>query len=150
MVFHHKLVYSLGTSTRSAEEFIRLLNRYEIGLVVDVRRFPVSRFEHFNQSELVGILAGRGIEYLYLGDRLGGYRKGGYVAFASTEEFSKGMEALEAAVSGNVAAVVCAEKLPWRCHRRFIAAELGRRGWDVIHIIDEERVWIPREGSPTT
>lgn len=134
---HRKLIYSLGTSTRSGDEFLRLLNRYGIELVVDVRRFPVSRLEHFNQRELAGLLAGKGISYLYLGDKLGGYRKGGYLAFTGTEEFIKGLEALEAIVLGRVAAIVCAERLPWRCHRRFIAAELGKRGWEVTHIIDE-------------
>lgn len=147
MSSHCKLVYSLGTSTRSRDEFIRLLNRYGIELVVDVRRFPVSRLEHFNRQELVKLLTGSGIDYLYLGDELGGYRRGGYLAFMGTEKFTEGVEMLEAAVWGRVAAIMCAERLPWRCHRRFIAAELGRRGWSVTHIIDEERVWIAGEGS---
>lgn len=141
MVSHRKVVYSLGTSTRTQDEFIWLLNRYRIELVVDVRRFPVSRFEHFNQQVLSGLLAAKGMEYLYLGDRLGGHRKGGYLAFCGTEEFSSGIAALEVAASTRVGAIVCAERLPWRCHRRFIAAELGRRGWKVVHIIDEGRVW---------
>ncbi len=140
---YQRSVYSLGTSTRSGDEFIQLLKHYGVELVVDVRRFPVSRFEHFNRPELARLLTEKGIEYLYLGDRLGGYRRGGYSAFISSEEFSKGMQALEVAVSEKVGAIVCAEKLPWRCHRRFIAAELGKRGWEVKHIIDEHRVWSP-------
>lgn len=140
-----KIVYSLGTSTRSGNEFIRLLSRYGIELVVDVRRFPCSRFGHFNQQELANLLAEKGIGYLYLGDKLGGYRKGGYTAFVSTEEFNRGVEALETAVSERVGVIICAEKLPWRCHRRLIASELRKRGWEVRHIIDEERLWIPED-----
>ncbi len=144
MCSHCKLIYSLGTSVRSQDEFVRLLNRYGIELVVDVRRFPISRLEHFNQQELFGLLVGQGINYLYLGDKLGGYREGGYLAFTGTEDFAEGVKTLEAAASGRVAAIMCAERLPWRCHRRFITAELERRGWEVRHIIDEKRVWLPK------
>jgi len=137
----HKVVYSLGTSTRSSDEFLLLLDHYGIGLVIDVRRFPVSRFEHFNQKELTRLLHGAGIEYLYLGDKLGGYRKGGYQAFVSTPEFDSGMKKLQSAISKKTGAIVCAEKFPWRCHRRFIATELTVRGWEVKHIIEEGRLW---------
>lgn len=141
MESHQKLVYSLGTSTRSGEEFVRLLYCYGIGLIVDVRRFPTSRFEHFKQSELEKLLGEVGIEYLYFGDSLGGYRQGGYVLFTMTAEFAHGIEVLERLISRKLSAIVCAERLPWRCHRRFIAVELKRRGWEVKHIIDEGRLW---------
>ncbi len=146
---YHRPVYSLGTSIRSGDEFVRLLRCYGVELVVDVRRFPVSRFEHFNQQELARLLAEKGIGYLYLGDKLGGYRRGGYPAFVNSEEFNKGMEMLEIAASEKVSAIVCAERLPWRCHRRFIAAELEKKGWEVKHIINENRVWSPKGYSAT-
>lgn len=141
MESYQKLVYSLGTSTRSREEFVRLLCCYRIELVVDVRRFPTSRFEHFKQQELEKLLSEIGIEYLYFGDRLGGYRRGGYVLFTTTAEFALGMGVLEELASRKLSAVMCAERLPWRCHRRFITSELKRRGWEVKHIIDEGRLW---------
>lgn len=104
---HQKLVYSLGTSTRSREEFVRSLCRYNIGLVVDVRRFPTSRLEHFKQPELEKLLGEVGIEYLYFGDNLGGYRQGGYVLFTTTAEFAHWIGVLERLISGKLSAIVC-------------------------------------------
>lgn len=138
-----RLVYSLGTSTRSAEDFLKLLKDYQIELVIDVRRFPTSRFQHFQQSHLVSQLREAGIKYLYLGDKLGGYRSGGYRAFLNTEDFAQGIQELETQLHGAKAVILCAERLPWRCHRRFITAELERRSWQVKHIINEKRVWGP-------
>ena len=111
--------------------------------VADVRRFPTSRFEHFRQQNLERLLTDSGIAYIYLGDELGGYRRGGYQHFTATPEFGMGIERLERAAIEQKVAIVCAERLPWRCHRRFIAGELERRDWQVIHIIDQRQDWIP-------
>lgn len=64
---------------------------------------------------------------MYLGDELGGYRKGGYEAYLLTKEFLEGLKKLE--------------RLPWRCHRRFIGNALKNSGWKVIHIIEKDRRW---------
>lgn len=138
------LVYTLGTSNRSQEEFVALLRQIGAEAVVDVRRFPTSRFEHFRQEELAKWLQQEGIGYHHLGAELGGYRKGGYLGFAAGEEFSQGLEALERIAKVRRIAIVCAERLPWRCHRRLIGAELEARGWHVVHVIDEKRAWSPR------
>ena len=121
-----------------------MLKHLGVEMVVDVRRFPTSRFEYFRREELARSLPERGIDYLYLGKELGGYRKGGYRSFLVSEEFKRGLERLEKLASQGKIAVICAERLPWRCHRRFIGLELERRGWRVIHVIDEKRSWIPR------
>ena len=139
------LIYSLGTSTRSQEEFTGLLQTHEIKVVIDVRRFPTSRLEHFSQQTLAQSLAEAQIDYLYLGDKLGGYRSGGYQAFTNTTEFKQGITAIEKTASRKKGALLCAERLPWRCHRRFIATELEKRGWQIVHIIDEKRTWIPQK-----
>lgn len=142
-----KLAFSLGTSNRSREEFFQLLKDNQIELVVDVRRFPTSRFEHFCQSQLISLLDKARINYLYLGDKLGGYRPGGYRAFLNTIDFEQGLRSLEEELMKKTGVILCAERLPWRCHRRFIAAKLEGRGWQVRHILDEKRVWQPRESS---
>lgn len=134
-------IYTLGTSTRSREEFVDLLKLYKIKLVVDVRRFPTSRWEHFKKKNFQFFLEKEDIGYLYLGGELGGYRRGGYQEHLQTDLFRQGIERLEKVASCLPTAVVCAEKLPWRCHRRFIGEELRKRGWQVIHIIDKKRVW---------
>ncbi len=140
-------VYSLGTSTRSKAEFARLLQRHGIEVIIDVRRFPTSRIQHFNQQALVRLLADAHIEYLHMGENLGGYRNGGYQAFTATSEFRQGIDIVERAALKRRIAILCAERLPWRCHRRFITAELEKRGWHVEHIIDEEQTWLPSEPS---
>lgn len=139
-------VYTLGTSTRSFDEFAALLSSHGIQVVADVRRFPSSRFEHFCQPNLARSLAEMGIEYIYMGGELGGYRKGGYRGFTATAEFQEAVAELERVARERETAVVCAERFPWHCHRRFIALELEGRGWQVIHIIDGGKVWRPGQG----
>ena len=140
------LVYTLGTSTRTWEEFVALLKYLGVEVVVDVRRFPTSRFEYFQKEELARLLPKEGIAYSHLGERLGGYRRGGYQAFLAREEFRRGLEEVEEIARERKTAIVCAERLPWRCHRRFIGMELERQGWQVIHVIDERRSWKSKEG----
>ena len=139
-----RLVYTLGTSTRSFDEFVALLKRFGVGVVIDVRRFPSSRFPYFSREELAGSLPQQGINYYHLGEKLGGYRRGGYEAFSATEEFKQGLVELTEIACQRTAAIICAERLPWRCHRRFIGAELSRQGWQVVHVIDEKRIWSPQ------
>lgn len=144
---HNSSIYSLGTSTRSKTEFTGLLQSHGIEAVIDVRRFPTSRIEHFRQQKLAQLLAEVQIDYLYLGDKLGGYRSGGYQAFTTTAEFEQGIKIVERTASQKRSAILCAERLPWRCHRRFITSELEKKGWQIKHIIDEKRTWLPRKQS---
>ncbi len=137
------LIYTLGSSTRTKEEFLQLLQHFGIRKVVDVRRFPTSRFQHFQQESLAKFLQEARIAYLHLGKELGGYRSGGYRSHLTSSSFREGLERLEREARAGPTAILCAERLPWKCHRRFIGAELAKRGWRVIHIIDENRTWEP-------
>ena len=132
----NRLVCTLGTSTRSPQEFIDLLSSHGVEVVVDVRKFPSSRFEHFHREKLASLLSKSGIDYVYMGEELGGYRRGGYQSFTATPEFQDGLTKLQEIARKRGAAIVCAERFPWRCHRRFIALELEKQGWQVNHIID--------------
>jgi len=138
-----KGIYTIGSSTRGSDEFIKLLEYYGIQTLVDVRRFPTSKLEQFKRENLAHILSEVGIGYVYLGEELGGYRSGGYEAHTLSQQFREGIESLEGIATGAKTVVMCSERLPWKCHRRFIGRELQRRGWEVIHIIDEKRRWIP-------
>lgn len=140
-------IYSLGTSTRSKAAFTGLLQSHGIEMVIDVRRFPSSRIEHFKQQPLVRLLAEAQIDYLYLGEELGGYRSGGYRAFTATSQFEQGIDIVERMAAQKRSAILCAERLPWRCHRRFITSELQKRGWQITHIIGEKRTWVPSRPS---
>lgn len=92
------------------------------------------------------MLLSNGFRYVYLGKKLGGYRRGGFEAYMRTTEFASGIDALEVIGQDAKAAFMCCERFPWKCHRRFIAAELEHRGWQVIHIIDKDQTW-QSEGS---
>lgn len=138
-----KRIYSLGTSTRSLDEFISLLRAHGVEAVVDVRSFPTSRFDHFRRDTFEKGLRENGFSYFYLGSELGGYRRGGYERYRDTFSYREGMSKLGGIGDAYVVAFVCAERLPWRCHRRWIGDSLMREGWEVIHIIDGERTWSP-------
>jgi uncharacterized protein (DUF488 family) len=142
-----KKVFTLGTDRRSEEDFVEILLSYGIDIIVDVRRFPTSKMTAFTQAHLIKLLKMEGLRYSFLGAELGGFRKGGYGAFAQTDEFRGGIDSIEEILLKNTGAILCAERFPWKCHRRWIARELGRRGWQVIHIIDKGKVWIPKTGG---
>jgi len=140
----HKKIYTLGTGLRSLEDFAETINCYNIEAVIDVRSFPSSKLDYFKQSNLASFLKKEGIEYSYMGKELGGYRKGGYENYIHTNEFKEGLNAIEAIASAKMSAVICAERFPWKCHRRFIAQALHKRGWKIEHIIEKGRTWTLR------
>jgi uncharacterized protein (DUF488 family) len=143
-------VYTLGHSTRSAEELLALLRAHGIGGVADVRRFPASRrHPQFARESLAETLAGAGVRYDWL-PALGGrraprpdsphvaWREPGFRAYADhmeTEEFRAGLETLLGLAAARPTAVLCAEAMPWRCHRQLIADALVVRGVTVLHVL---------------
>jgi len=139
-----KKIFTLGTDRRSEEDFVEILHAYDIKAVIDVRRFPRSRIQIFKKENLEPLLKREGIEYHFLGLELGGFRKGGYIAHTITDDFRKGVDLLESIAERKISVIVCAERFPWKCHRKWIARELQKRGWDVEHIIDKGKTWSPK------
>jgi len=133
------------------EEFLELLLSYSINCVADVRRFPKSKFPHFSKEELQMRLKSEGIEYFWL-EGLGGYRRRifeespnkairsegfrNYADYMLTEKFKAAVEELIKIALEKRTAIMCAEKLYWKCHRKFISDYLVFRGFKVIHILD--------------
>ncbi|MBI4495739.1 MAG: DUF488 domain-containing protein [Deltaproteobacteria bacterium] len=140
-MFPERIIFTIGTSNRSLEDFMKLLRSYGLEIVVDVRSFPTSKSPHFKREALAESLGEGGLGYSYMGRELGGYREGGYEAHTQTDEYLRGLELLERLASRCRCAVLCAERLPWRCHRRFIGRSLKERSWKVVHIIEEGRIW---------
>lgn len=141
-------IYTVGSSTRTLSDFLATLAAFGVHTVADVRRFPLSsRYPHFSREALARSLGGAGAAYAWLGDDLGGYRSGGYGAHRETASFARGLSRLEALAAARPTAILCAERLPWRCHRRFIASAFRRRGWEVVHILEPGRTWAPAEGQ---
>jgi uncharacterized protein (DUF488 family) len=144
-----KPIFTVGHSTHSAEEFAALLQAHRIELLVDVRTVPRSRHNpQFNRDTLPETLRRAGIGYLHLGE-LGGLRKAradstntgwrnlsfrGYADHMETAEFEKGLARLIDEAETRRAAVMCAEAVPWRCHRSLIADALVARGAEVFEL----------------
>ncbi len=139
----------MGTSNRSLEEFLEILRHWSMGQVVDVRRFPTSsRYPWFHKESLARALVEAGVIYVPMGEELGGYRKGGYQAFTQTEVFREAISRLESLALQAPTALLCAERLPWRCHRLIISKILEAKGWQVTHILDKGRTWYPSPQQP--
>lgn len=142
-------VFTIGHSTRTLDQLVTLLHAFSIAILADVRTIPRSRHNpQFNTDVLSDALAGRGVRYVHLA-RLGGLRHRrkdspntawrnasfqGFADYMMTDDFASGLEELRAlAVYGRVA-LMCAEAVPWRCHRSLIADALTARGALVEHI----------------
>ena len=148
-------LWTIGHSTRSAEEFNQILAAHEIEALIDVRSFPGSRrYPQFNKQQLASALSENGIAYFHLLE-LGGRRQTrkdsnntawknqsfrGYADHMETAEFQLGIERLMEIAGVNRAAIMCAEALWWRCHRSLISDYLKARGVEVIHIMDTNHV----------
>lgn len=146
-------VWTVGHSTRSQVAFLTLLTSFHIELVADVRRFPSSRrHPQFDGAVLRAALAIDDIEYCWL-PALGGRRRPsrrspksawrneafrGYSEHLASEEFAHGLFELLLPANGLRTAILCAELLWWRCHRRLIADVLVSLGMKVVHILDGE------------
>jgi uncharacterized protein (DUF488 family) len=139
-----KKIYTLGTDRRTEEDFIEILLAYNIQTLIDVRRFPKGKIPIFRRENLEALLSQEGLEYYFLGTELGGFRKGGYIAYTLTDDFRKGIDLLESLAVKKKSVIICAERFPWKCHRKWIARELRKRGWEIEHIIDKGKVWIPK------
>ncbi len=151
-------IYTIGHSTRFIEEFIDILKYYKIECVVDVRRFPKSsKYPHYNRENLESTLEKEGIRYIWLGEYLGGMRKaskykdkpwGGYLEHMETETFKKGLELLMEEARGSTVAIMCAEKLYFKCHRLMISNKLVKMGFEVIHIVEKNRTYVHKYHPP--
>lgn len=144
-------IHTIGHSTRAIEVFIELLKAHDIQLVVDVRRWPASkRHPQFNSAALGASLNENGIDYHWRGD-LGGFRKvsvnspntawqvGAFRAYADfmlTAEFGTIIGEMETLAREHRIAIMCAEAVPWRCHRQLLADAFLVRGWQVRHIME--------------
>lgn len=147
-------VYTIGHSTQSGEAFVERLRGAGIGVLADVRTFPGSRrYPHFNQEALVERLPEAGIEYAWL-KALGGRRRStlgdaspnvglrhpsfrNYADHMLTPEFRGGIAALLEHARRARTAIMCAEAVYWRCHRRLVSDYLLAGGASVLHIMPD-------------
>jgi uncharacterized protein (DUF488 family) len=149
-------IFTIGHSTHGSEEFLKLLRSQGIEAVADVRRYPSSRrLPHFNAGSLAEALPREGIDYVELGEALGGRRKPrpdttntgwrvagfrGYADHMESAEFRSALAELEGLARERRTAFMCAEGPWWRCHRQLIADALLARGWEVHHLMPDGRL----------
>ncbi|MEJ8757227.1 DUF488 domain-containing protein [Pontibacter sp. H259] len=145
-------IWTVGHSTRSEEEFIAVLQSFEIEVLADVRRYPGSRkYPQFNVEALQIYLPEVGITYMPFLE-LGGRRKPkpdstntiwksesfrGYADYAETIEFKEAVTRLKEIAFVKRTAYMCSEAVWWRCHRAIISDVLKAGGWKVMHILTE-------------
>ncbi len=130
----NRIIYTIGYSGREISKLLDLLKFLKIKVLVDVRRFPKSKYRGYNREELENILPKNGIDYIYLGDLLGGFRREGYEKFMNSEDFKIGVKKLAKIAEEKRTVIMCRERNPRWCHRRFISKALEQMGFQVIHI----------------
>ncbi|WP_235276946.1 DUF488 domain-containing protein [Methylacidiphilum kamchatkense] len=146
------IIKSIGHGTKSLEELISMLKEANVEALIDVRSIPRSRHNpQFNKETITEALAKEGILYVHLPEA-GGLRhpkkdspnKGwqnesfrGFADYMATENFSTALDQIIELGKEKNAALMCAETLPWRCHRSLIADALMLRGVEVFHILSK-------------
>ncbi|MBX3325263.1 MAG: DUF488 domain-containing protein [Nitrospira sp.] len=148
------ILWTIGHSTRPFVEFISLLTTHDVQHLIDVRTVPRSRHNpQFNTETLSQSLKTEGLRYTHM-PQLGGLRKAkkdsinagwknasfrGYADYMQSEAFWKALDELTVGSRELRTAIMCAEAVPWRCHRSLIADALVTRGWEVRHIMSETK-----------
>jgi uncharacterized protein (DUF488 family) len=146
-------IYTIGHSTRSIDEFIELLRKYGVTQLVDIRSVPGSRHNpQYSQETFKKSLESRGVTYTYM-KKLGGWRRGpsdeenagwrnksfrSYADYMQTDDFAEGINELIDSSKNAPTAIMCAEAVPWRCHRSLVGDALVVRGIEVRDIMSEK------------
>jgi uncharacterized protein (DUF488 family) len=147
-------IYTVGHSTRTLDELVALLRAFDISVLADIRTISRSRHNpQFNGDALRSTLRSRRLRYVHLPE-LGGLRRArkdspntawrnasfwGFADYMLTEEFETGLAKLHALIAEGRVALMCAEAVPWRCHRSLVADALTARGAHVEHITSAKR-----------
>jgi uncharacterized protein (DUF488 family) len=165
-------IFAIGHSTRPIEEFLELLQAHGVKRLVDVRTVPHSRHNpQFNREDLARALHNRRLHYRHM-PSLGGLRQPrrdsgntawrnasfrGYADYMQTPEFVQALDELIDLAKQEPTAIMCAEAVPWRCHRSLIADALLVRGITVLEIVSVTRAtpltlhpWAQVEGTTVT
>lgn len=149
-------LFTIGHSTLGQDEFIKALKAHGIQQLIDIRSHPGSRYmPHFNRENMQVWLPKSGIEYLHM-PNLGGRRRNiegvaqkdiegwknisfrNYGAYTLTDEFSAALKELANAARKQTVCIMCAESVPWRCHRLLVSNSITQLGFEVYHILSAD------------
>lgn len=150
METQQNVIWTIGHSTHSIEEFIAILQSFQIERIVDIRMYPGSRrYPHFSKEALKASMPESHVKYCHMVE-LGGRRKAkpdskntawrlaafrGYADYMETDAFQDGIQKLEDIASKERTVYMCSEALWWSCHRALVSDYLKVKGWTVMHIM---------------
>ena len=121
-------IFTIGYGGRKFADFVALLQESGVSLVVDVRRFPRSKTPEYKKESLEAKLPQFGISYIWMGDNLGGFRRGGYPKYMETDDYREGISKLLELAEQWTLVLMCKEHTDAGCHRRYIAETLAGKG----------------------
>lgn len=153
-----KDIFTLGHSTHTKDEYIAMLKAFKIETLVDVRSYPGSRYmPHFNKENMARWVVSSGVKYIHM-PNLGGRRRNlngidealingwthiafkNYAAYTFTQEYEQGIKELIEIAEKERVCYTCAESVPWKCHRSIISNTLRMKGFNVYHIMGEDKI----------
>lgn len=143
------IMYTIGHSNRKINSFIEILDKFLIARLIDIRTYPYSEYvPEYNRENLQKTLKESGIEYCYLGDKLGGRPLEGFSKYRKSETYTKVLNELliDTISSKKTVGLMCAEKDYTRCHRRFVSEDLekiilaNKYNLTIEHIFDENKI----------
>jgi len=158
-------IFTLGTANRQHFEFTKTLNKYGIQVVLDIRRSPASpQAPQFNRDSLQMLCVSQKADYIYLGNELNrglasegchdtlrpsglndrqGMARIPLKDWLASEEVQRTIKIIAAKAEKRVTCVLCSERLPSDCQRMFLAEEMSKLGFEIVHILDESQLWTP-------
>ncbi len=141
-------IYTLGTENRSEPEIVKILSKYQIQVLADIRHSTASPLKHLRRENIQNICKNNKVEYIYLGNELGSERETGRVDNLDPELYERGTALLKSLARTRGLLILCSERTPERCNRRLIAAELAKDGAEVFHLLELEKLWTPTMKKP--
>jgi uncharacterized protein (DUF488 family) len=141
-------IYTLGTADRSEAEIAKILSKYQIQVLADIRRSTTSPLKHLIRENIQKLCNNNRVEYIYLGNELGSEREVGSPNELDPALYQRGISILKGIARTRGLLILCHEKYPSNCNRRLIAEELAKEGAGVYHLLELEEFWSPAMGRP--
>ena len=133
-------IFTLGLDSRLKNDFISIISKYQLQILIDVRRSPKSKFSYFNLSALRTIGEENNFEYIYMGNEISVPEDENFEKYVkNNENFKRGIKFIQELIRRRVVCIICSEKWPHKCQRRFISKKIANNEADVIHIIDIDK-----------
>ncbi|MFO7638215.1 MAG: DUF488 family protein [bacterium] len=138
-------LYTLGTGNRHPLDFSRVLAKYGIEIIFDIRRLPLRELG-FERDVLQQLCDAARVSYVFLGNELGADLN--YRTWVAAEPVSRWLEVIRRKLERRAACLLCRELSPEYCRRRALAEKLARADIETVHILDDQRLWRPAPGDP--